>query len=107
MSQVMQERSGATLGGDRDPAPSRHRRRLAAMIVVLGLLLGVAAGWTAFSLISQAPPDAQARSLAAQQARWDAAAERHAALEAETRGRTADRLRWEAQADRYAPGWRN
>jgi hypothetical protein len=104
MSQVLHEkagtspRPGAEVGG-----ASRPRRRLAAAVVGLGLLLGAVAGWTAFTAFSPAP---DVRSNAAQTARLQGAAEWFAE-QSEARRWETERLRWEAQADHFDPGWRD
>jgi hypothetical protein len=106
MSQVLHDKAetlpppGAEAGGVRRPGS-----RLAAAVVGLGLLLGVAAGWSASTVFS---PPSEARSKAAQTARWEGSAEQFAEqAEADTRRRDAERRRWEAQADHFAPGWRD
>ncbi|WP_052667309.1 hypothetical protein [Nitriliruptor alkaliphilus] len=104
MSQVLHEkvgtspRPGAEVGGARRP-----RRPLTAAVVGLGLLLGTAAGWTASMVFSPAP---DARSNAAQTARWQGSAEWFAE-QAEARRWETERRRWEAQADHFDPGWRD
>jgi hypothetical protein len=105
MSQVIDQRSAT---GDAGPPPhdTGRTRRLVVTIVALGLLLGAVAGWSAFAMFSPASPDQ--RSLDAQQARWEAAAEEAAERAAtEVRRLDVERQRWEAQADHFAPGWRD
>jgi hypothetical protein len=105
MSQVLHEkpetspRTGAVPTG-----PGRPRRRLAAAVVALGLLLGAAAGWSATTMLGQDYSDE--RSNAAQTARLEGAAKRFEE-QAEMRRWDVERQRWEAQADRFDPGWRD
>jgi hypothetical protein len=104
MSQLIEQRP---VRGDAGPRPhdSGRGRRLVMAIVVLGLLLGAVAGWSAFAMLSSADP--ADRSVEAQQARWEAAAEQEAArAAAEARRLDIERQRWEARADHFAPGWR-
>jgi hypothetical protein len=103
MSHTLQEKTAATVGRSRSPEPGKSRRRLVAMIVGLALVLGGAAGWTVSNSLSSGSQD---RSLEAQQARLQGAAEHHEQLQ-DARRQEVERLRWEAQADRYAPGWRD
>jgi hypothetical protein len=104
MSQALHEkagtssRAGGEVGGARRP-----RRGLAAAVVGLGLLLGAAAGWTAFTAFSPAP---DARSNTVKTARWQGAAEWFAE-QSEARRWETERRRWEAQADHFDPGWRD
>jgi hypothetical protein len=70
--------------------------------VVLGLLLGAAAGWSATSMLGEDPG---ARGDAAWTARLEGGADRFAE-QAEQRRLDAERRRWEAQADHFDPGWR-
>jgi hypothetical protein len=81
----------------------RPRRHLATAVVALGLLLGATAGWGATTLLGQDP---DARSHAAQTARWQGAADRFEE-QAELRRWEVERQRWEAQADHFDPGWRD
>jgi hypothetical protein len=106
MSQVVHDkpdtspRPGAVATGS-----GRPRRRLAAAVVALGLLLGAAAGWSATTMLGQDP---DARSHAAQTARWEGAADRFEAQQQDRMRRwDAERRRWEAQADHFDPGWRD
>jgi hypothetical protein len=104
MSQVLHEKAGTSLRPGAEAGGARRpRRRLAAAVVGLGLLLGAAAGWTASTVFSPAP---DARSNAAQTARWQGSAEQFAER-AEARRLEAERRRWEAQADHFDPGWRD
>jgi hypothetical protein len=105
MSQVLHDRTGTTPAGAGAPDPGRGRRPIVAAIVGLGMLLGAAAGWTAVATFAPDDLPADLRSLTAQQARLDAAAEYHERL-AEARRWDAEQKRWEAMADHFAPGWR-
>jgi hypothetical protein len=105
MSQLIEH--GPATEEPRPPSPDTgSARRLVLAIVVLGLLLGAVAGWSAFAVLS--PPSAEERSVEAQRARWEGLAEEAAErAEAEARRLDVERQRWEAQADRFTPGWRD
>jgi hypothetical protein len=104
MSHVIDRRP---IAGDAGPQPqgTSRTRRLVMAIIALGLLVGAVVGWSAFTMLSPTVPGE--RSLDAQRARWEAAAEDAAERAApETRRLDIERQRWEAKADHFAPGWR-
>ena len=104
MSHVIDRRPTTGDTGSQPPDIGRARR-LAVAIVALGLLLGAITGWAAFTMFE--PPGPSERSLDAQQARWEGAAEKALErAEAEAHRLDVERRRWEAKADHYAPGWR-
>jgi hypothetical protein len=106
MSQVMDH--GATTGDPRPPTPDTGSgRRLVLAMIVLGLLLGAVAGWSAFAVLSA--PSAEERSLDAQRERWEGIAEEE--TERAGTGRAAadarfdiERQPWEGPTDRFVPG---
>jgi hypothetical protein len=104
MSQVLHEKAGTSpRPGAEAIGTRRPRRRLAAAVVTVGLLLGAAAGWGATTILG---PDPDARSHTAQTARLQSAAEGFAE-QSEARRWEVERQRWEAQADHFEPGWRD
>ncbi|WP_211262503.1 hypothetical protein [Nitriliruptor alkaliphilus] len=74
------------------------------LVVLLGLFLGAAAGWVAYT--AAAGGSGEIRGANAWTARLEAEAEHYARMQ-EARQREADQRRWEAQADWYAPEWRD
>jgi hypothetical protein len=106
MSQVLTPRIETTGDGPSSPGrtPDRGRRSLVLLVVLLGLFLGAAAGWAAYTAA-----DGGSAGIRGADA-WTARLEAEAELYARTDGaqqREADQRRWEAQADRYAPEWRD
>jgi hypothetical protein len=106
MSQVLTPRTETTGDGPSSPGrtPGRGRRSLLLLVVLLGLFLGAAAGWAAYTAAAGGP--GEIRGADAWTARLEAEAEHYARMEG-ARQREADQRRWEAQADRYAPEWRD
>jgi hypothetical protein len=84
--------------GEAHTPGSKRSRKIAALAVALGIIIGTAGGLVAY----HARPDPLERSRAADTARWQAQAHTYLAQrQSLERGQAADTARWQAQADSY------
>jgi hypothetical protein len=84
--------------GEAHAPRSKRPRRIAALAVALGIIIGTAAGLVAY----HASPDPLVRGQAADGARWQAQADAYLTQrQALERSQAADGARWQAQADAY------